>query len=550
MPTDKISFYIRTLFFIVLGVNLFGLINPLFMGDSALYACISKEIVVSGNWMDLYVKGLDWLDKPHFPFWVAAISFKVFGVSVLAYKLPAIVFFMLSVLFTWKLAKLLYSEKVAWLSVLILGSALHIIISNNDVRAEPFLMGTLIPAMYYFVLLYKRYTFSSLMLGSAFAAMAIMTKGYFVMIPIVVGICGHALATGEWRSMLHWRWLAAVFLTILFITPELYALYSQFDRHPEKEVFGMHGVSGLRFFLWDSQFGRFFNNGPITGNGEPTFFIHTMLWAYAPWGLLGFASIYVLIKRWYKKMPVVEFFNLFAFLSMFLVFSVSKFQLPHYTNIIFPFISIVLAWYLYELVELKTIKRIAWIQYIFMGAFVLLAILVQILFQPGKTVFFSVITMATIGMAVYILRQKLWEIGKIVLASALFSVFFGLFLNVIFYPALLPYQGGKQTAFFITDNYPQAKVISLREMNMYDFEFYLPQKLYRINKNEFLQKPEGQTLLFVTKEYLDELADKEIAYKTVFTIPRFHITLLRPDFLNAKTRLKTLHELYLVELLP
>jgi len=35
---------------------------------------------------------------------------------------------------------------------------------------------------------------------------------------------------------------------ILFITPELFCLYIQFDRHPEKILFGHTSVSGIRFF--------------------------------------------------------------------------------------------------------------------------------------------------------------------------------------------------------------------------------------------------------------------------------------------------------------
>jgi hypothetical protein len=45
--------------------------------------------------------------------------------------------------------------------------------------------------------------------------------------------------------------------------PSFMRLYIQFDLHPEKTVFDRHNVSGIRWFLWDSQFGRFVNNGPI-----------------------------------------------------------------------------------------------------------------------------------------------------------------------------------------------------------------------------------------------------------------------------------------------
>jgi hypothetical protein len=67
------------------------------------------------------------------------------------------------------------------------------------------------------------------------------------------------------------KWLLVFILTFIFIIPEIYAVYNQFDLHPEKVVFGKKNVSGMKFLFWDSQFGRFFNNGPIKGKGDITF---------------------------------------------------------------------------------------------------------------------------------------------------------------------------------------------------------------------------------------------------------------------------------------
>ncbi|MCK5465800.1 MAG: glycosyltransferase family 39 protein, partial [Bacteroidales bacterium] len=90
---------------------------------------------MSGNFWDLTYDGLDWLDKPHFPFWVTAASFKIFGVNAVAYKLPAILFTLLALYYTYRLTRELYNRETALLAVLILACAEHLIISNNDVRA-------------------------------------------------------------------------------------------------------------------------------------------------------------------------------------------------------------------------------------------------------------------------------------------------------------------------------------------------------------------------------------------------------------------------------
>ena len=84
----------------LVAVNATGLFNEVFTGDSALYATISKSLVESGNYADLYVQGEAWLDKPHFPFWMCALSFNIFGINTFAYKLPFLLFFLIGLFYT------------------------------------------------------------------------------------------------------------------------------------------------------------------------------------------------------------------------------------------------------------------------------------------------------------------------------------------------------------------------------------------------------------------------------------------------------------------
>ncbi|PIW08076.1 MAG: hypothetical protein COW39_11110 [Comamonadaceae bacterium CG17_big_fil_post_rev_8_21_14_2_50_60_13] len=126
--------------------------------------------------------------------------------------------------------------------------------------------------------------------------------------------------------------------------PELWALYAQFDAQPDKLVLGRIGVSGIQFFLWDSQFGRFFNSGPITNpGGTPYFFAGVFLWAFLPW--VGVAVLAV-VREWrvFKtRAPAQRATTVFlagSFGVTFALFSLSKFQLDYYTVIVYPFLAI------------------------------------------------------------------------------------------------------------------------------------------------------------------------------------------------------------------
>lgn len=357
-------------------VNAGGLFIPILEPDGSLYATIAKTMARTGDFVNLYVDGHDWLDKPHFPFWMAALSFKVLGVNAFAYKFPALLFWALGGFYTWRLALSLYGKSVAQLATLIYVSAAHLVISNNDVRAEPYLTGLIIASVYHFYRAsranriaeapadsswFPRHRLSlpwHLLAGSLFAGCACMTKGPFVLITIGAGFLLDWIWGKEWDQFRQMRWWLAIVLTVVFVLPELICLYLQFDRHPEKLIYGHTGVSGIRFFFWDSQFGRFFNTGPIKGSGDPFFYFHTVLWAFLPWSLLLYAAI---LRKPRRRVPG-DLICLGGAVASFVVFSLSRFQLPHYLNILFPFFSILTASYLYGVHRRSTGKTIRILQ--------------------------------------------------------------------------------------------------------------------------------------------------------------------------------------------
>src|ERR1700761_8840234 len=144
---DKNKALYLILFVFALVVNLSGINVKLFTDDQGLYASIAKNLIYKKDFFQLFTYNLDWLDKPHFPFWATMFSFKLFGISAWAYRLPALICFLLSLLYTWLLARKYYNWETAFTAVLILMTAQHVLLSNTDVRAEPYLMGLLTGAI-------------------------------------------------------------------------------------------------------------------------------------------------------------------------------------------------------------------------------------------------------------------------------------------------------------------------------------------------------------------------------------------------------------------
>lgn len=337
----------------VILVNSFGLFFPVIRNDDpTLYASIAKNMILNHDWINLTYHGAPWLDKPHFPFWVTAVSFSIFGINSFAYLLPGFIFSLLGGLYTYRLAKELYNNDIGLIAAIIYLSSFHILLSSIDVRAEAYLLGTIMPACFYWYKYDQVTSYRSLLLGALFTACAMMSKGIFVLLTISSGLVTLWVYRREYTNFTRIKWLFALVLSFLLILPELISLYIQFDSHSSEGVVNGIHISGLKWFFWDSQFGRFFNSGPITQIGSSSFthyffFIHTFLWSFLPWSII----FIVAIISWYRidsaKRGDLEnakwYYLLGSFIPTFIIFSISRFQLDYYINILLPFAAIMCA---------------------------------------------------------------------------------------------------------------------------------------------------------------------------------------------------------------
>ncbi|QXV65542.1 glycosyltransferase family 39 protein [Mucilaginibacter sp. 21P] len=524
-------------------LNFTGLFIPILAPDGTLYAVIAKTMAQRNDFVNIIVHNADWLDKPHFPFWVAALSFKIFGISTWAYKLPGILFMLMGGYYTYLLAKLLYNKEVALWSVLILLTSQHIILSNNDVRAEPYLTGLIIAAVYHFYLAYLRGNYWQLMWGAIFTACAIMTKGMFALVPIGGAIVGHLAITRQWKQLVHWRWLLAAVLIGIFILPEIYCLYEQFDAHPEKVVFGRTHVSGIQFFFWDSQFGRFFNTGPIKGKGDPSFFIHTTLWAFLPWSLILFAAIWHFVKTGIKNVQQREWLCISGSLLTFLLFSASKFQLPHYLNIVFPFFAIITAQYFIGLQNERTIKTIRAVQTGLVLVLLLAIAALQYYFKPDEFEWDDAVTLVVWLALLAILPTKFaaTDYRQTAFRTLIAAFVVNLYLNLAFYPSLLKYQAGSEAAVWINEhNTQKLPLVQSWEDANYPMEFYIEQPLTIVNEDGSGKLPATPFMFYGPATVVASLQSKGYHIEKQANFERYWVSRLKPKFINHATRAELL----------
>jgi len=519
--------------------------------DGAVYAEVSREMYRSGNYLEIYLKGQDWLDKPHFQFWMTALSYHVFGVTDFGYKFPAVLFMLLGAYYTYRFGETFYSRKHGYVAALLLMTCQHIITSNSDVRAEPYLTGLTIFALYYLAVYLRNKKPKQLILGSLGLACLLMSKGLFTIIPVASGLGLALIYEQNWREILHWQWLAVVGLTLVFISPLLYGYYTQFDMHPEKEIFGQTNVSGIKFFLWDSQWGRFTNSGPIKGEGDPTFFLHTLLWAYLPWAFLAYFALFIQGKALVKGRSKSESYTFFGFVFVFIVFSASSFQLPHYLNALFPFLSVISAAGLLEFARNRKFNRIFfhihfWSSVVILG----LLVIIHLVFAneaPKLDTYF--VFLLGIGLIIFLSRLKGQKLKKLLFIPSIAILVVNYYINRDFYPQLLKYQSESEAAFFIQSHgFNSEDLVSLGV-----HERMLCFVLDRVVPSHEIESSEASDfhgkLVFTNQAGIDHISNLKLDYKKIKSFPDFRITTLNGTFLNKNTRNEALEMKYLIQII-
>lgn len=492
--------HLRWAVFITVLINAAAMFSPIInSGDAVTYASIAQHIVLSHDWASLMLDGHDWLDKPHLPFWITALFFKLGGVSAFTYILPGFIFHLVGAYYTYRLAGMFYGRQTGWLAVLIYVSVFNLMDASIEVKAETYLTGEIMPACYYWLCYDARFRVKYLVLGALFTAMAIMTKGIFTLITISSGLVFLWLYQKQWMKPVSIKWLSALALSLLFIAPELVALHLQFNQHADSAGSG-HPVSSFKFFFWDSQFGRFFNTGPIQNhNGHPLYFVLVFLWAFLPWTMVFFAAVRAQIKTFGHAASSERAAFIFlggAFSCTFLMFSATSFQFDYYTDIIFPFAAILCARYLGN----SNVGRPLFVQQaglMFLLALVTIALSVYVL----NHALLAVTAAALVGLSYYFYRTRKMSLNfRTAIYSALSINLVYIFLTLLTALTFMQYSVAYNAArLFGKQSGVPIYVYQMPEV-VRELALYSEAPCHEIDSVESLMRTEGNYYLLVRRD--------------------------------------------------
>ena len=533
----KLSRLEKCLFIVILVIYIHNLFIDIMNIDAAQYAGISLEMATSNSYLEVKAFGNDYLDKPPLLFWLSSLSIKLLGGTNFAYKLPSFLFLLASLFAVYKYAILYYSEKIAKNAALILATTQAYFLITNDVRTDSLLTSCTIISIWLFSEYFEKRKFKNFLWGSVFIGLGMLAKGPIAAIAILLPIGINLIYQQKWRDVFNFRWFLTLLIVGIVLFPMSYGLYTQFDAHPEK------GKSGLYFYYWLQSFGRITGEN-VWNNGLPWhFFLGSSVWDLFPWAVPLYIALILKISAVFNsktKMP--EITTLVGFISIFGMLSLSKYKLPHYIFVTFPFAAILLSNYLSNL-ELKTWKRWKIMYYIFGLLIVVVFIIYQFLFFTTFNIWVLISIIIQLIILFYFRKTRIQSISELLILV----VTLNFFLSFVFYPKLLSYQADSCAAKWASTTIKNEEVF-LYDKNSHAFNFYSKNSFTKVVNATQVKNMKKPFWLYIRAEDFAQLKDSNIKIIEKKTFSNYPITRLKLDFLLENKRASVIKNRYLIKI--
>jgi 4-amino-4-deoxy-L-arabinose transferase-like glycosyltransferase len=529
---------------VIYGFNLFIDIMDI---DAAQYASISMEMSQNGSYLEVYHRGMDYLDKPPLSFWMSSVSFSIFGLNNFAYKLPALLLTLLGIFSTYRFTCLFYSKKTGIYAALILASTQAVFLMTNDVKTDTSLLAFVIFSVWQLTLFVQRNTWKNLILGFIGVGLAMLAKGPIGIVAIAAALGTHYLLKREWRNIFKWQWLVGICISAILLIPMTYGLYTQFDLHPEKIVYELQGPSGVEFFYWTQSFGRISGDSAWKDDSSFFFFFHSILWDFQPWIIYLIMGLIAIVVNFFRKAKSksVEYISLGGFVVVFLALSLSQYKLPHYIFVTFPFAAIIAARCLVKLKNKQ--KWLLYVQAFFNILFwVIIVMGITILF-PVENVFLPIVLVLLFCISWYSFFKQRMLSNRIFIGTITTILAFNLTLASHFYPKLVgDYQAGGSAGRMVAEAGIPLDEFVYFKMHDHSLDFYRGGIVPGINLWDVENLKHG-VWIYVDEAGYDELKGLNIPIKQIAEFADFPVTQLKIPFMLKSTRASTVSKVYIIE---
>ncbi|WP_297096239.1 glycosyltransferase family 39 protein [uncultured Draconibacterium sp.] len=515
--------------------------------NAAKYAEVGREMLMNHDWINLTIGGDAYDQKPPMLFWIAAVTFKLFGLSIPAYKLAVLLFSSLGVYSTFRLGKLFYGKDTGLLAAFFWVMSLGFQHFNNDIHTDTLLANFVVFSVWQFSAYLKTHKWQNFLLGAVGVGLSMLAKGPVGVVIPAAAIGGTMLVHKQWKEIFNYRWLIALVIVGIMILPAMAGLLNQF------------GLEGIKFYFWTNNVGRV--TGSYHGSStDYSFYLHTSLYVLLPWTIFmvyGFIKeIGSLIGLRKNKTQDFEVVNIFAVIVYLGILSVAKQQNPHYMLSAVPFMYIISAKWTVRLFspenKSKTRNVIATINKVIAVVGPIALLVLPIVVFPEKRIWFwAIYGLLFAGIVLMVVKKNDLPRQIVMLTFTITIMLFTVNVNML--PNMMKFHTSQQAAEIFNEKAPDGATLSIYTSSARLWNLLLYSKspgTYLIEKEDleaFLPKPGAW--IYTSEEGYNDMLEMGLDMNVVkkFTEHK-QLTAQSGRFLNPKTRASRFLTMYLVEL--
>ena len=254
---------------------------PLQRTNEAMYAVPPVRMLQTGDYLVPRYENRDFLEKPPLTWWILAASYRMFGITPFAERLPSVLASFATILLVGLWARRRGGDEAGIFAALILMFTLQFSVYARTFAADSFLALAVILAAAALDDACRREG-SDLrpgVLAGAALALAFWIKGLVGVVLPAGGVAAGLLIDRRWPIRPVKRGAVAAAALLVLIAPWHVAMTQRL------------GSEFWRFFYWDNQFLRGATTRFMGNPRGPLFYLGALAWSAFPWSLLLLAAV-------------------------------------------------------------------------------------------------------------------------------------------------------------------------------------------------------------------------------------------------------------------
>lgn len=287
---------------------------PLFDVDEGAFSAATMEMLARGDYVMTYLAGAPRFDKPILIYWLQAASVGVFGLNEWALRLPSALAAIAWMWLVWRFARR-FGETTGLYAALIVGSAFGPLAIGRAATADALLNFLLAGALLDAWRVLEGGGRAPLLRMYAWIGVGLLAKGPIAILVPGMAVFFWCLFSREWRRMAEVAIAPLGWLIALAIAGPWYvAIYLD------------QGQAFIDGFIMKHNVGRF--SGNMLGHGGSVGYYLALL----PVVLLPFSGLFLAVAAGIRAQwrDPLDRYLWTAFGAVFVFFSLSHTQLPHY----------------------------------------------------------------------------------------------------------------------------------------------------------------------------------------------------------------------------